>query len=89
MNQTAWRTRKVIIADNTGREASLDVSDNETVSSIEKLYCGMSNLNATNRMLFTDPARGRILSDRTGKVSELFPGTGEIHILVLPDTVNA
>jgi hypothetical protein len=49
----------------------------------------MSNLNTATGMLFTDPARGRVLADRNGKVSELFPGLGEIHILVLPDTVNA
>ncbi|MDR1558727.1 MAG: hypothetical protein LBS84_03320 [Clostridiales bacterium] len=85
----ATRTRKVKISDNTGREAQFEVSDSETVNYIENLYSEMSNLNTTNRTLFTDPAGGRVLSDRNRKVSELFPGLGEIHILVLPDTVNA
>jgi hypothetical protein len=89
MNGMAMGMRKVIVTDNTGREALLNVSGGETLQYVENFYREMSNFNPANKMLFADTTGGRVLSERGRKVSDLFPGVGDVHILILPDTVNA
>ena len=72
-----------------GNEMRVAFDDSATIEQLESVYREYSRLPAPHGLFLTDPAAGRVLSDRQAAVRDLFPGLGDVHITVFMDTVNA
>ncbi len=88
-NQTTDRTRKLSIRDNAGNEVRIEIGDAATLNQLESLYRENASAFGARDLVFADSVNRRVLGDKRDTIGTLWPGLGEIEILVLPDTVNA